>query len=64
MYTMFSQNFKNWYDGIERKNMWYSGSKQYKAYTNKYDPEVVYEVPDPAIKAEWNKPLDSSSIVF
>ena len=31
---------------------------------NKYDPEVVYEVPDPAIKAEWNKPLDSSSIVF
>ena len=63
MYDAFSQNFKNYYDGLERKNGW-SSSKQYKASSNKYDPEVVYEFPDPAIKDEWNKPVTSTTIWF
>lgn len=63
MYNAFSQNFKNYYDGLERKGSW-NNNKQYRASSNKYDPEVEYPVPAPALKEEWKKTLDTKHSWF
>lgn len=55
MYNTFSDNFKNWYDGLEvNKHSWIK-SKYDVARKNKYDSEIEYEIPDQAIKQEWHK---------
>lgn len=55
MYNAFSDNFKNWYDGLKvNKHSWIK-CKHDVVCKNKYDSTIEYDVPDQAIKQEWYK---------
>ena len=55
MYNAFSDNFKNWYDGLKPIKYLWRKSKHDVACKNKYDSLIEYDVPDQAIKQECHK---------
>lgn len=60
MYNAFTQNFRNWWNGLKPRNSWYN-TKATSAEYSKYDEEQEYEVPDASVKEAWDEEAKKTS---